>query len=421
MGAVQNLVGQTFNRLTVKRLLSVNPVVWECECICGVVLPVMYTHSLKSGNTKSCGCLQREKAGSIKKQRPYEALYRRFKDCVRRHGRRKSVPTVTPISLTYEDFLGFTSVTECHYCGAEISWSEYNTNVNGAAYNLDRKDNSKGYEIGNVVVCCKRCNYGKADRFTYEEWVEMTRYFKFSRSNSTRLEAAVRLATYAHAGQIDEDGCPHLQHSLEVMFAVKRDFESREENIPYINGEDYSLEELMIAAVLHDVIEDTSLTHEDIVRDFGTKIAGIVDGVTRRHGDPLCKLANCQEHSKETYRDFIYRSAKSPAAKIIKVADLGVNRRRTSTLPESKAKWRNKLEYKYDIALRVLLAEVETSWEEASWEWEATKEEIAAVDKYPLMGHAKGRYFVADPNGKRVEITEDQFYDEYKLAKRVGA
>jgi len=192
------------------------------------------------------------------------------------------------------------------------------------------------------------------------------------RKPMSRLEQAILTAVLAHQGQIDEDGQPHIVHSLEVMFAVKREFDRG----PYaagIRGTDplhlpkgVTIEDMLVAAVLHDVPEDTPLTLEDIRKD-------------------------CQEHGKETYRDFIYRSAENPASKILKVADLGVNRRRTSTIPESKAKWRNKLEYKYDIALRVLLAEEPVTWEQVSWNFSG------------------GKYFMADPNGKKIEITEEEF------------
>lgn len=39
-----------------------------------------------------------------------------------------------------------------------------------SASNLDRKDNSRGYDIDNVVVCCGRCNYAKGSHFTHDEW-----------------------------------------------------------------------------------------------------------------------------------------------------------------------------------------------------------------------------------------------------------
>jgi GTP pyrophosphokinase len=217
------------------------------------------------------------------------------------------------------------------------------------------------------------------------------------RKPMSRLEQAIFTAVLAHQGQIDEDGQPHIVHSLEVMFAVKSEFDRG----PYAAGirgteplqlpKDVTLEDMLVAAILHDVVEDTNLTHEDIRLDFGQTVAKIVDGVTRRHGDHGCKIANCQKHDKEPYRDFIYRSAENLGSKILKVADLGVNRRRTCTIPESKAKWRAKLEYKYDIALRVLLAEEPITWEQVSWNFSG------------------GKYFMADPNGKKIEITEEEF------------
>lgn len=207
------------------------------------------------------------------------------------------------------------------------------------------------------------------------------------RKEMTRLEKAILIAVIAHQGQIDDDGQPHIVHSLEVMFAVKRELEAFPDFLP----EGYTVEDMLIAAVLHDVVEDTATSLDDIRREFGDKVADAVDGVTRRHGDPLCKLANCKEHSKEFYRDFIYRAAEKPASKLLKTADLGVNRKRTHTIPESKSKWRAKLEYKYDISLRVLFAEEPITWEQASWQF------------------SNGKYFVADPNGKKIEITQERF------------
>jgi len=213
----------------------------------------------------------------------------------------------------------------------------------------------------------------------------------------SRLEQAILLATVAHSGQIDEDGQPHIVHSLEVMFAVKRDLEDKytfvEDRVPVPLPEGYTVEDMLIAGVLHDVSEDTKFGLDYIRRAFGDNVANAVDGVTRRHITP---------DTKETYRDFIYRAAEKPASKILKIADLGVNRRRTHKIAASKAKWRNKLEYKYDIALRVLLSERPTTWEQSSWEWKATKGSKA---DYPF----NGKYFVADPNGKRIEMTVEQF------------
>lgn len=77
--------------------------------------------------------------------------------------------------LTYEDFLTFTEQQRCHYCLADLTWTEYNGT---GRYNLDRKDTTQGYIVENVVPCCQRCNKGKCDSFSYQEWYAMTAMFR---------------------------------------------------------------------------------------------------------------------------------------------------------------------------------------------------------------------------------------------------
>lgn len=87
------------------------------------------------------------------------------------------------ITLTYEEFYEFTKIKNCHYCLDVINWFPHTKNngkdVNGSrSYKLDRTDNNLGYTKQNCVVCCWKCNQGKGDRYTYEEWFAMTRYFR---------------------------------------------------------------------------------------------------------------------------------------------------------------------------------------------------------------------------------------------------
>lgn len=67
MPAPLNLIGRTFNRLTVVALhperTRSNSRRWVCRCECGTTVIVSSGHKLTSGHSKSCGCLQREKAG----------------------------------------------------------------------------------------------------------------------------------------------------------------------------------------------------------------------------------------------------------------------------------------------------------------------------------------------------------------------
>ena len=73
------------------------------------------------------------------------------------------------VTLSFRKFLGLTRITKCHYCGGHIRWSVYATKGTSFGYNLDRKDNTRGYHIDNVVVCCGRCNRVKGDNLTYDE------------------------------------------------------------------------------------------------------------------------------------------------------------------------------------------------------------------------------------------------------------
>jgi hypothetical protein len=149
----------------------------EFHCQCGMVVNLSAS-AVKSGNTKSCGCLRREisislgsNLGSLyrgkpswNRKQPFEADYNRL---VRDAARRKLY-----CSLTLEEFQRLISETVCHYCGASIVPPEPFGSEKGM--NLDRKDNRLGYHFSNLVSACWPCNRGKCDLFTYKEWVVMT-------------------------------------------------------------------------------------------------------------------------------------------------------------------------------------------------------------------------------------------------------
>jgi len=109
----------------------------------------------------------------------------------------------------------------------------------------------------------------------------------------TLLERAIRIAVNAHAGQKDKAGAPYILHPLRVMMKMAGDIE-------------------MIAAVLHDVIEDTACTLDKLRREgFPEEIITALDYLTRREA--------------ETYPDFIKRVKENALALRVKLADLEDN------------------------------------------------------------------------------------------------
>lgn len=97
-------------------------------------------------------------------KRPFESIYNGILQDIRWRP--------VPVELTYEEYLEFTKVPDCHYCSAKIDWQPYGT-VDGEyisrAYYLDRKDNAIGYTRDNCVVCCTWCNIFRRNLLTYEE------------------------------------------------------------------------------------------------------------------------------------------------------------------------------------------------------------------------------------------------------------
>ena len=137
------------------------------------------------------------------------------------------------------------------------------------------------------------------------------------------LEHAIRDALDAHRGQMDKIGLPYILHPLQVMFAVVEAYKLHPLS-------EYTLEELMIAALLHDVVEDTHVTLENLVTTYGHRIAGLVDGVTRR--EATLRGGKFLSH-RETYHEFILRAAKDPGSRFLKRVDIKINLGRLHSLP----------------------------------------------------------------------------------------
>lgn len=143
------------------------------------------------------------------------------------------------------------------------------------------------------------------------------------------LYDANELATRAHEGQVDKAGKPYIEHPRAVA------------EILADQGCDDSV---IIAGLLHDVVEDTPYTLDDL-RNLGysDEIVRAVDSVTKR--------------PDETYMDMIHRAAADPIARLVKLADNQTNSdpARLALLTEDEQAW---FAQKYAKARKVLLGEV---------------------------------------------------------------
>lgn len=79
---------------------------------------------------------------------------------------RKDKQSSSRLQITKEDFVAWATAAgdHCEYCGDVIG---------PGGHGVDRIDSSKGYMLGNIVTCCKRCNAAKSD-MPLSEWIERT-------------------------------------------------------------------------------------------------------------------------------------------------------------------------------------------------------------------------------------------------------
>lgn len=122
------------------------------------------------------------------------------------------------------------------------------------------------------------------------------------------IEKALQIAARAHEGQRDKEGLPYILHLLRVMAAV--------------TGED-----AQIVAVLHDVIEDTTVTADDLrAAGFSPAIVAAVERITHRKDQP--------------YADYVVGCKFDDVARRVKLADLADNTRldRTILRPDQMAR-----------------------------------------------------------------------------------
>src|SRR5947209_16171594 len=132
------------------------------------------------------------------------------------------------------------------------------------------------------------------------------------------IRKAYEFSLQHHAGQMRASGEPYLIHPLEVAIVLA----------------DLKLDSTAIAAgLLHDAIEDTPVTNEDIQREFGDQVAHIVEGVTKI--DKI-DFASREERQAENVRKMVLAMVDDIRVVLIKLADRLHNMRTLKHLPEER-------------------------------------------------------------------------------------
>jgi GTP diphosphokinase / guanosine-3',5'-bis(diphosphate) 3'-diphosphatase len=167
--------------------------------------------------------------------------------------------------------------------------------------------------------------------------LEQGRFGYLKPKDVARLAEAYRFSEAAHAGQTRQSGDPYISHPLAVA-EILADW--------HLDGQ------TLIAALLHDVTEDTSVTKDEISDTFGKPVAELVDGVSKL--DKI-EFQSAEEAQAENFRKMLLAMARDVRIILIKLADRLHNMRTLGAVPPAKRRRvaRETMEIYAPIALRL--------------------------------------------------------------------
>ena len=129
---------------------------------------------------------------------------------------------------------------------------------------------------------------------------------------------AHRIADRAHSGQFRKSGEPYISHPLSVALILA------ELKLDYL---------CIVAAILHDCIEDTSVTKDDVKNEFGEQVAHIVEGVSKLTN---LEFTSSSQKQAKNFQKLILAMSKDMRVMIIKLADRLHNMRTLDSMSEDK-------------------------------------------------------------------------------------
>jgi len=199
------------------------------------------------------------------------------------------------------------------------------------------------------------------------------------------IERAYTVAEQAHRGQMRKSGDPYITHPLAVTTIL---------------AELGMTPTTLAAALLHDTVEDTSYSLEQLRSDFGTEIAGLVDGVTK-----LDRLTYGEAAQAETVRKMIVAMARDIRVLVIKLADRLHNARTWRYVSKASAerKAHETLEIYAPLAHRLGMNTIKWELEDLSFAQLYPKVYDEIVRLVAERAPAREEYLA----GVRTQVTED--------------
>ena len=238
---------------------------------------------------------------------------------------------------------------------------------------------------------------------------------QYPSADLTMVAKAFEYAKRAHSGQERASGEPYFSHPYEVANILM----DMELDIPTI-----------VAALLHDVIEDTECTYEDIEKEFSPEVAMLVDSVTKLS---RMEFRSREEQQAESLRKMMLAMARDIRVILIKLADRLHNMRTLQFRPPEKrvSTAKETLEIYAPLAHRLGMSRIQWELEDLSFQYIAPEEYRQLADN--VMLHYTGRmnniqHAIAvirqklDENHIEAEIEgrPKHFYSIYKKMQQQG-
>src|SRR5699024_3401824 len=202
----------------------------------------------------------------------------------------------------------------------------------------------------------------------YQEFIHCVKKYHPS-TDLTMIEKAYRTAKTAHEGQKRKSGEPYIIHPLCVAI-ILADLELDKETI--------------VAGLLHDAVEDTWMTYEEVEKEFGSEVALLVDGVTKL--GQLNYSKDKVELQAENLRKMFLAMAKDIRVILIKLADRLHNMRTLQYMKPEKQleKARETMDIYVPIAMRLGISKSKVELDDLSLRYLKPEVYYDLVDKIAL-------------------------------------